>query len=147
MSKFNQTGQLVLTTTLLLALLAACGPAGEPAIPTPPGGDDTGLAQVDSIDIVILESFPVQVHVLTRGTLPDSCTTIDQISKERDGTTFRVTLTTAHPEGVACAQVLTPFEENIPLDVYGLDAGTYTVDVNGVTGTFTLDVDNVPQEG
>jgi inhibitor of cysteine peptidase len=146
MSKHRNTGLLVLTLTLLLALLAACGPAGEPATPTPPAGDGTGLAQVDSIDIVILESFPVQVHVLARGTLPDSCTAIDQISRERDGTTFRVTLTTAR-SAEACAQVLTPFEETIPLDVYGLDAGTYTVDVNGVTGTFTLDIDNVPQEG
>jgi inhibitor of cysteine peptidase len=143
MSKYNHAGRLVLTAALLLALLAACGPATT----TPPGGDGTGLAQVDSIDIVILESFPVQVHVLARGTLPDSCTAIDQISRERDGTSFRVTLTTARPEGVACAQVLTPFEETIPLDVYGLDAGTYTVDVNRVTGTFTLDIDNVPQEG
>jgi hypothetical protein len=33
-------------------------------------------------------------------------------------------------------------EEMIGLGVVGLKAGTYTVDVNGVTGTFTLDVDN-----
>ena len=36
-----------------------------------------------------------------------------------------------------------PFEDTIPLDVYDLPAGAYTVDVNGVTNTFTLDVDNV----
>jgi inhibitor of cysteine peptidase len=41
-----------------------------------------------------------------------------------------------------CTQIVVPFEESIPLDVVGLPAGTYTVDVNGVTGSFTLDVDN-----
>jgi len=27
---------------------------------------------------------------------------------------------------------MTPFAETVPLEVYGLSAGTYTVDVNGV---------------
>jgi hypothetical protein len=34
------------------------------------------------------------------------------------------------------------FQVTIPLDVYGLSAGTYTYDVNGVTGSFTLGSDN-----
>lgn len=151
MSSDRNSGLLILSVMLCLALLAACGPAGEPTATTPPSGGDEppvlGTAQVDSIEIVILESFPVQIHVLAKGHLPDSCTTIDQVTEEQDGDTFRVTITTARPEGEMCAQVLTPFEENIPLDVYGLAAGTYTVDVNGVTDTFTLDIDNVPQEG
>jgi inhibitor of cysteine peptidase len=151
MSKHRNIGLLVSSVMLFLALLAACGPAGEPTATTPSSGDDErpvpGTAQVDSIDILILESFPVQIHVLAKGHLPDSCTTIDHISEELDGATFRVTITTARPGGESCAQVLTPFEENIPLDVYGLAAGTYTVEVNGVTGTFTLDIDNLPPEG
>ncbi len=150
MSKHRNTGLLVLSMMPFLALLAACGPAGEPTATTPPSGGDEppvpGTAQVGSIEILILESFPVQIHVLAKGQLPDSCTTLDQITQEQDGDTFRVTITTARPEEV-CAQVLTPFEETIPLDVYGLAAGTYTVDVNGVTGTFTLDIDNLPPEG
>jgi len=39
-----------------------------------------------------------------------------------------------------CIQVLAPFEEIIPLEVYGLSAGTCTVDVNGVQATFDLEV-------
>jgi len=39
--------------------------------------------------------------------------------------------------------MLVPFEEIIPLEVYGLPAGTYTVNVNGVQGTFDLEVDNI----
>jgi inhibitor of cysteine peptidase len=45
-----------------------------------------------------------------------------------------------------CTQALVPFEESIDLDVRGLPAGTYTVDVHGETATFTLDVDNVLEE-
>jgi inhibitor of cysteine peptidase len=149
MSKYRNAGLLVVVVTLLAALLAACGPAGEPTATPPAGGGDKspGPAQVDSVDVLILESFPVQIHVVAKGNLPDSCTTIDQITEEQDGDTFRVTITTARPGEESCAQVLTPFEEVIALDVYGLPAGTYTVDVNGVTGSFTLDIDNVPQGG
>jgi inhibitor of cysteine peptidase len=149
MPRHRFAGLLISSVVLLLALLAACGPAGEPTATTAPSSDDKnqvpGTAQVDSIDILILESFPVQIHVVAKGHLPDSCTTVGEIAEERDGDTFRVTIATTRPEGKSCAQVLTPFEETIALDVYGLDAGTYTVDVNGVTGTFTLDIDNVPQ--
>jgi hypothetical protein len=45
---------------------------------------------------------------------------------------------------MACTLELVPFEQTIDLDVYGLPAGVYTVDVNGVTDTFELMVDNVP---
>ena len=46
--------------------------------------------------------------------------------------------------GWARTAALVPYEETISLDVYGLLAGTYTVDVNSVRDTFTLDVDNKP---
>jgi len=111
------------------------------------GGVITGEAVVESIEILLLESFPIQVHVVARGNLPDSCTEISEITKGRDGNTFRVTITTSHPADKMCAEMLVSFEEVIPLDVYGLSAGTYTVDVNGVTGSFILDVDNVLPEG
>ena len=100
-------------------------------------------ANVQRVEILILESFPVQVNVRAMGYLPDSCTTIGDISQSRDGDTFMVMITTSRPADAVCAQVLVSFEEVIPLDVAGLPAGTYTVDVNGVTDTFTLTVDNV----
>jgi inhibitor of cysteine peptidase len=101
-----------------------------------------GTAQVDSIDLLMLESFPVQVNLVARGNLPDGCTAIDQVTQARQGNTFKVTITTKRPAGKVCTQALVPFEETIALEVAGLPAGAYTVDVNGVTGSFTLDVDN-----
>jgi len=102
----------------------------------------TGLAPVEEIEIVILESFPVQINVIARGNLPDPCTEISEVLQEREGNTFFVTIKTYRYPGF-CIQVLAPFEEIIPLDVYGLPAGIYNVDVNGVQGTFDLEVDNI----
>jgi len=101
-----------------------------------------GFAPVEEIEIVILESFPVQVQVIARGNLPDPCTEIFEVLQERKENTFFVAIKTYRPPGF-CIQVLAPFEEIIPLEVYGLPAGTYTVDVNGVQDTFDLEVDNI----
>ena len=102
----------------------------------------TGLASVDEIDILILESFPVQINVIASGNLPDPCTEISEFLQEKEGNTFFVTIKTYRSPGF-CIQVLAPFEVIIPLGVYGLPAGTYTVDVNGVQATFDLEVNNI----
>jgi inhibitor of cysteine peptidase len=101
-----------------------------------------GLASVDEIDILILESFPIQINVIAKGNLPDPCTEISEVLQEKEGNTFFITIKTYSFSGF-CIQVLAPFEEIIPLEVYGLPAGTYTVDVNGVQATFDLLVDNI----
>ena len=102
----------------------------------------TGLAPVDEIDILILEIFPVQINVIASGNLPDPCTEISEVLQEREENTFFVTIKTYRSPGF-CIQVIAPFEEIIPLEVYGLTAGTYTVDVNGVQAAFDLEVDNI----
>ena len=101
-----------------------------------------GLAPVEEIDILTLESFPVQIFVIAKGYLPDPCTEIYQITQEREGNAFFVTIETYRSPGF-CIQVLAPFKETIPLQVYGLPAGTYTVEVNGVQGNFELEMDNI----
>jgi inhibitor of cysteine peptidase len=129
----------------------------EPIGPTT-GGDNTvdeggneeefiyGTANVENIDIMILESFPVQVRVSASGDLPDGCTEIDEIQTEKTGNTFEVSISTKKPRDAICTQALVPFTETFPLEVRGLEAGTYTVDVNGVTGTFELETDNIIEE-
>jgi inhibitor of cysteine peptidase len=108
----------------------------------------TKLAHVTSVDLLMLESFPVQVHAVVKGDHPDACTFIgggghpNGVGQRREGNTFHVEIWTYRPLDMSCAQVITPFEHNVALDVAGLPAGTYTVDVNSVTETFTLDVDN-----
>jgi inhibitor of cysteine peptidase len=145
MSKPNHNSLLLAGLILLLPpmTLGGCGPSPTPAVP---GGDQAfvyGIAPVDSVDLLTLESFPVQIRALVKGNLPDGCTTIDQITQQRQGSTFTVTITTKRPADKMCTEALVPFEESIALDVAGLPAGTYTVAVNAVTATFTLDIDNM----
>jgi inhibitor of cysteine peptidase len=116
-------------------------PTPQPT-PTTGGNTVTQLAQVKSVDLRMLESFPVQVHAAVKGDFPDACTSIGTANQRREGNTFYVELMTTRPADMICAQVITPFDHTVALDVVGLPAGTYTVNVNGVTGTFTLDTDN-----
>jgi inhibitor of cysteine peptidase len=145
---------------LVLVTLAACtgGAADEAATAEAPIATeaatapvsvqpDRGQAVVNSVDVLILESFPVQVNIVARGDLPDSCTTIDQVISQRDDAGFRVAITTFRQPDQVCTQALVPFEETVSLDVAGLPAGTYPVIVNGVQESFTLDIDNaLPEE-
>ena len=103
---------------------------------------DERLAPVESIDILVLESFPVQIHVLVNGYLPTPCYEITRIEKHREGNTFYVKLM-MKDSGLVCIQKIEPFQEVVALDVYGLSTGTYYVDVNGIVDTFTLDIDNI----
>lgn len=143
--------RIALGLLLLSLLLAAClssesAPTAAPS-GTPVAGVADGLlrdqAQVQQVDIFLLESFPVQVRVQVSGVLPDACTGIETISSERQDTTFLITLTSVRPADAACAAVETPFTESVPLDVVGLPAGVYLVVVNGVRSSFQFQVDNV----
>ena len=115
-----------------------------PASPTSTSGAGQGATvYVDSIDLLTLESFPVQMRAIVKGNLPDTCTTITSASSERDGNAFKINFVTTRPADAVCAQMLTPFEQSVALDVAGLKLGTYTVTAGEVTETFDLAVDNI----
>lgn len=107
-----------------------------------------GEAVVEKIDVMTLESFPVQINVLASGYLPDGCTTLGDVKQRYADGTFDITLESKKPlDSQACTQAIVPFEKTISLSgVVGLPKGTYNVDVNGVTGEFTLEVDNFISE-
>jgi inhibitor of cysteine peptidase len=113
-----------------------------------PGADAsgviTGRAFVESVELLMLESFPVQVHAVVKGSLSDGCTTVDQVTQTRQGNTFEIQITTRRPAEAMCTQALVPFEETIALDVVGLKAGVYVVNVNDVSSSFELSADNAP---
>lgn len=134
----------VITLLLLIAFLLMGCAASEPDGPA----NGAGGATVDSAELFIMESFPVQVSLLIRGNLADGCTAIREIRQERSGAEFTVTVVTERDPETICTMALAPFEERIALEVQGLAAGDYTVNVNGVTAAFRLDMDNsLPESG
>lgn len=99
------------------------------------------LAPIDRIEIVTLESFPIQKNLVVSGNLPNGCVFLDSIDQRRDGNIFYVSIATRN-EGDICTEALVPYEQTIPLEVIGLPAGVYIVNVNGIETQFELDGDN-----
>jgi hypothetical protein len=144
---------------IVLAVLVACAPAqttppsdatsiqnatpaqdatpaqggGLAPIYTPRAGDDAlqrGNAYIDSADILTMESYPLQFAVMLKGNLPTPCHEL-RVAYNQPDTENKIGLevySVADPNAV-CAQMLQPFEQNIPLGSF--PAGHYTVWVNG----------------
>jgi hypothetical protein len=123
--------------------LAACGggsttttspPSTAPLTTAPPGLDNPVPAGwIESpfepavADLLVMESFPMQVRLDVGGDLPTPChrpfwTVVD------DGNTVGVTIVSATPPDQVCIQVIEPVEFSIPLGDY---ADSRDVTVNG----------------
>lgn len=141
--------QVLLVMMLLSVWAAACAPApaqpastATPTLPPPtatvPAPPVMGEAQVESVEVVILESLPVQARAIVRGSLPDACTELGEITSVYEAGLFQITLKTTRPAEAVCAQMLAPFETSVTLPVDGLPAAPYTVSANGVRARFAL---------
>ena len=140
-----QIKRLILTLLLVIVLSSCTLPSGDGE---PDGEDgDWGESQVyiNQVEILLMESMPVQVAVQITGDLPDGCSELEEPEVIHQENVFLVTLTARRPNDVDCTEALVPFDLQVSLDVFGLPAGDYIVDVIGTTRTFNLAVDNVPQ--
>ena len=128
---------------LVAIFVGACGQADDAdPVPTTVGPTSTvpdepgttlpngivGPVFVDSTEILYLESFPVQVRLAVRGSLPTPCHEL-QWSVEDLGWSIEVTMWSVILLGQDCAQVLEPFEESIPLGSY--ESASIPVVLNG----------------
>jgi len=110
----KRIGWLWVVMVVVLTAVVASGCALVPVGSQTGNGQDgdvvTGMANVESVELLIMESFPVQVNAVVRGTLPDGCTMLDGPSVTRDGNTFVISLSTTREADAACTQALVPFE-------------------------------------
>jgi inhibitor of cysteine peptidase len=142
---------IAVLTFICVTAISGCANTGgnntvEPGNNTTNNSNGTyvyGAANVTSIKIMALESFPVQICVIADGYFLDGCTKINEVKTEKVGNTFNVNISTIRPKDAICTQALVNFTQTIPLEVVGLKAGNYTVNVNGVADSFKLEVDNV----
>jgi inhibitor of cysteine peptidase len=94
-------------------------------------------AVTTSVDVLILESFPVQVHVRLTGELGDACTELLPITQTRNGNRVRLTVQSQRPRDAVCAQVLSAFDEVVALEG-PFPSGDYVLEVNDVATAFTV---------
>lgn len=121
---------------LLLAMLVTdCSPTVAPTRTTPDGKPaETGPVFIDATDLLVMESYPVQINLHINGSLPTPCHTFHYayvIGITSDPTKVEVTVWSESDTSRMCTQVLEPFDESIPIDMAGAADGAYSVYVNG----------------
>lgn len=105
--------------------------------------EERSLATVESLDVQVMESLPLQVSVSVAGYTPTPCNKLLTPAVLYKDNSFTVALAySSLGPAESCIAVIEPFETSVALDVEGLLAGTYTVTVNGQQTEFTLQVDN-----
>ncbi|MBI9045286.1 MAG: hypothetical protein JEZ06_12425 [Anaerolineaceae bacterium] len=101
---------------------------------------------VEHVELIMLESFPLQVHAIIRGALPNGCTFIVDTSQEKQDNNIVLHIFTQTDSRTLCTEAEVPFEQIIPLDVNGLPAGNYQVVLNDKITSFTFHQDNFLQD-
>ena len=111
----------------------------------PSNGDSDGVNNqsliadmpIAQIEVLLAESDPVQVIVEVNGWLPDSCTAHHETHQAQEGNTITIQITTIRPRDLACATVVTEYQEQIFIGT--LPVGDYTVRVNSMEQEFRVD--------
>jgi hypothetical protein len=80
---------------------------------------ERGEVQIEEMELMIMESYPVQISLHLKGNLPTPCHQLRAKVSEADkeGKVNIDVYSVTDPEQM-CAQVLESFEENIPLGSY-----------------------------
>ena len=124
---------------LSMTILAACTQTG---IVIPPSEEDKPAAQdavsIEQTQILLLESFPVQVMLELEGYMPTPCHTLQwEVSEPDAQRRIEVEVWAVVESEVLCIQVVERFEQRIPLGDY--TEGAFSVWVNGErVGTFEI---------
>jgi hypothetical protein len=126
----------------LMLVVAACGDtetnggSSGDATPQPESGTIVAPLQIQTLDVLIAESFPPMVSVRVVAIIPDSCTTAREPEVSRQGKQITVRLLGERPAGRMCAQVIREQEQSIPLGTF--DPGDYSLTVNDKSTTFKI---------
>ena len=142
--------RLLVILTITAVLITACSPVngggpdesvaatpgqGQPTQggEEPPTGDMVhGPVFIDDVQLLIMESFPIQVMLNITGELPTPCHVFQaDVSEPDEANEIRVEVYSVVAEGEVCIEVIQPFNENVSIPMAGKPDGVYSVWVNG----------------
>jgi len=95
-------------------------------------------AQVQSVEIKTVQTYPPQINAVVRGNLTESCAALGESQVQHEANTIRITVYANSRTETDCVQTTTPFETTIPIETKDLPVGSITVIANGVSAVFTL---------
>jgi len=99
---------------------------------------------VDDVEIRYLETNPVQVELVIRGTLPDQCKYGFYSVEYRGNLNVNISLSGIHPADNSCVQTIQTIEyvlllgRDMPESERGFAPGDYTLIVNDYQITFSI---------
>lgn len=101
------------------------------------------LVYIDSVEATVLENTEERsVELAIAGNKSVPCVALADVAVAYKNKVFTVVVAeTVQGPAESCIAVLAPFEIDVALDVSGLEAGTYTVRVNGEETSFELETD------
>jgi hypothetical protein len=128
----------VLVLVIALGRVGAGDPEGLINDDPPAPGDERQVQQVqiESVDVQLAESFPVQVFVEISGYLPDPCWEPQVPVVQQDGDRFEIEIMAERDPDEVCPQVIEDYSETVALG--SMDPGAYVVIVNGVEQSFEV---------
>jgi len=149
-------------TFILIAVITACSQANNSLQDVPTETDQpveqpisknvdeapTDQPVIQSVEVLMLESFPIQVNLMVQGLdYNNHCLMEDrwfEVTQQDDQ--FIVTRQSNLDPNKQCFVILEPFEAIVPLEVAGLPAGEYHVVADDVRTSFEFMIDNVLPE-
>lgn len=103
------------------------------------GATQRPLAGVEEITVVSEATEPATVSVTVDGYKSLPCVELEPLGMSRSGDTFHVVIAeTELGPAESCIAMIDPFTLTFELDTFGLEAGAYKLNVNGMTTEFDL---------
>ena len=85
---------------------------------------------LENSELLIMESYPIQVSAMLNGSLSDPCHQLRVVVTPANADNqINLEVYSVYDPGVACITVIEPFSTNVPLGFYS--DGHYSVYVNG----------------
>ena len=122
-------------TLFFLGAAPVSRPVEPPTFPTPTPFEAQSAAArsetiIDNVEVIVLESFPMQVQLHVTGTQPDGCELPVIVEQSREDNSVTVEIYREVPGDVFCPMVLLPYEDTIMIEG-NFEPGEYVFRVNG----------------
>jgi hypothetical protein len=96
--------------------------------------------EVEHVGVQVGEGSPIPVEIIASGTWPDLCSQIAEVQSQVNGFEIDVTVLASTTSSCRPDQLGLPFRYAFPLNIVEMQAGTYTITVNGTSTTLDLPI-------